>query len=669
VDNLDLVFDRLKKHELNSLRAFLMKAGAPILIGASVYPPAQTQDYRAPFYDHFKTHYLARLSLEEMREVLLRLAERSGNKIIPARIDVERGRLHALHALTGGNPRTTVILFQIFARGFSQDAYHDLEALLDWMTPLYKARFEELSDQAQVIVSALATIWEPATSARICEKTRLRNSQVSPQLDRLKKDSIIEEVTVDPEDRVGALPAGHSPRDRTGYQLAERFFNIWCLMRQATRRDKRNLTFLTRFIECVHTPAERDAMARDLLTRRRLSREQRIYGLALESAVANTGLRYELHDHVENEFIEAKRRLEERIDEIIDSTEIPQHKWAFAELRDRLVQAVPTDAGVTGEDFANTVLGSPAMVERREAIAASQLDSLKVRELMQAAADEDQVLIKKHGAETVSWFKKLLQRGVLADYSDSNHAEAWGNLGDLFQDDLERYEDAEAAYRKAIELDPNNEISWNQLGLILGDCLGRGSEAAEAFRKAIALQPDDALAPTHNLIAVVRDQLNGLDEARHLAAQLPSTESKTLQAGLCLHPALFAAYEDNWGVATQHLGKALDLISDQSAFPSNTSDDWMRASAVLLHLGFGEKLLSFLRDRGDDQRLRPWYEALRALLRGDRRYLRNIPAEMQEVAGKLYDEIALRLKNLPESTRRWSSSPTKPRVTPRRKKL
>jgi hypothetical protein len=103
VDNLDLVFERLKKHELNSLRAFLMRAKAPILIGASVHPPAQTQDYRAPFYDHFKTHYLARLSLEEMREVLLRLAERSGNKVIPGRIDAERGRLRALHALTGGN--------------------------------------------------------------------------------------------------------------------------------------------------------------------------------------------------------------------------------------------------------------------------------------------------------------------------------------------------------------------------------------------------------------------------------------------------------------------------------------------------------------------------------------------------------------------------------------
>ena len=75
------------------------------------------------------------------------------------------------------------------------------------MTPLYKARFEELSDQAQVVVSAIASIWEPATSARICERTRLQNSQVSTNLDRLKKAGIIEEVIVDPDERVGPLPA------------------------------------------------------------------------------------------------------------------------------------------------------------------------------------------------------------------------------------------------------------------------------------------------------------------------------------------------------------------------------------------------------------------------------------------------------------------------------
>ena len=83
--------------------------------------------------------------------------------------------------------------------------------------------------------------------------------------------------------------------------------------------------------------------------------------------------------------------------------------------------------------------------------------------------------------------------------------------------------------------------------------------------------------------------------------------------------------------------------------------DWTRATAVLLHLGFGEKLLRFLSERGEDQRLRPWDEAIRAILRGDRLYLRNIPAEMQNLAETLYDEIEVRLKHLPKSTRHWSA--------------
>jgi len=101
----------------------------------------------------------------------------------------------------------------------------------------------------------------------------------------------------------------------------------------------------------------------------------------------------------------------------------------------------------------------------------------------------------------------------------------------------------------------------------------------------------------------------------------------------------------------KHLAQALDLMVKPNAELPFMLMDWTRATAVLLHLGFGDKLLLFLRQRGEDQRLRPWYEATRAILRGDRLYLRNIPAEMQNLAETLYDEIDVRLKHLPESTR------------------
>ncbi len=830
IDNLDMVFNRLDPHEQKRLRSSLMASGAPILIGACVSPPAQTTDYSAPFYDHFKTHYLERLSPEEMQEVLRQLAEQAGQPELLRQIDQERPRLFTLHALTGGNPRTTAILFQILCKGFSKEAYQDLEALLDWVTPLYKSRFEELAPQTQMVVSTLATHWEPMAAGQIGTATRLENRQVSPQLNRLRKAGIVEVVPIDPEDRVGQL-AGAKKSGRNGYQLAERFFNIWFLMRQSTRRDRRNLIYLTRFIECVHTPGERAAMARTLLSRRPLSHEESIYGLALEPTVSEHSLRYALHDHVEQELVDASRRLKQRIDELIDPSEIPEHRYEFADLRARLEKALPHEAEIAPEEFADAVLGSVALLHRRDAIASRDLDESKVKDLLEAA-EEDQRLNERHaGAEAAGWYCNLLRSGTLVDLSDpaqfesaivradswekanlcavrassevardpktvavylgvlqrhpdrrwiwvllgesyralkrydeakesylkavadqcgetrrgwwivwgklgqlfqfelrqpldaerayrksievqgdsprpdawwvwgnlavlyhfdlGRHSEAekaylkaievqddspraeawriWDNLGSLYQNELERFPDAEQAYLKATELDSGNVDAWNGLGLLLADHLGRPEEAESAFRKAIEANPEEPLAPQYNLVSVLRDQLGRLPEAMEIARELPVPEAPTLRAGIALHPVLFAAYQDNWSEARDQLATALDLIADQGAFPQDTFPGWMRATAVLIHLDHGERLLDFLRDRGDDQRLRPWYEAIRAELRGDRQYLRNIPVEMREVAGRFFDHIHRVLEVLPDSTRRWSPH-GKPRTSGRKRR-
>src|SRR5258708_481064 len=252
VDNLQIVFERLDNGQQHSLRELLMRPGSPILVGASPSPPPQSQDYGAAFYDQFQVHYLRSLDESEMRDLLLHLAEAAGRDDVRQRVLQHPARLTVLRQLTGGNPRIALTLFFLYAEDFAPSVFGDLEGLLDRVTPLYKARFEELTPQQQVIASAIANHWDPVTAAALVTATTLPAGTISAQLDRLEKTGVVERTELFGE-------------TRTGYQLAERFFNIWFLMRSASRRQRREVEFLTRFLESFYEPADRTRLARHMM--------------------------------------------------------------------------------------------------------------------------------------------------------------------------------------------------------------------------------------------------------------------------------------------------------------------------------------------------------------------------------------------------------------------
>jgi Flp pilus assembly protein TadD len=66
------------------------------------------------------------------------------------------------------------------------------------------------------------------------------------------------------------------------------------------------------------------------------------------------------------------------------------------------------------------------------------------------------------------------------------------NLGVLLSQDPSRVSEAEAAYRKAIDLEPSNAQYVYRLGLLLHENLQRFEEAETAYRDAIELAPDEA---------------------------------------------------------------------------------------------------------------------------------------------------------------------------------
>ncbi len=77
---------------------------------------------------------------------------------------------------------------------------------------------------------------------------------------------------------------------------------------------------------------------------------------------------------------------------------------------------------------------------------------------------------------------------------DPGYANAWYVLGKLLKNHLNRYEESEAAYRKAIELDEKDAYPWNGLGNLFQDHLNRYEESEAAYRKAIELDEKNAYA-------------------------------------------------------------------------------------------------------------------------------------------------------------------------------
>ena len=257
VDNLDLLFQRIgtKGRKRNNphataywaLREALSTTTSPMVIGGSVRLSEPFTDYDKAFYDFFATKRLGKLSLEEVRDVLNQLAQNQNCPEAQERLQKHPGRIEALHELTGGNPRALGLLFELLRHSPDSRAVEDFERLMDLTTPYYKARFEDLSDQAQVVMHALATR-RPAgsglrfghTAADIGQQAGLPTNTVSTQLDILEREGLVEKS------------ANHG---RMQYRISEQLFRLWLQMR-ATRRIRRSVIGLAEFLEALFDPQE-----------------------------------------------------------------------------------------------------------------------------------------------------------------------------------------------------------------------------------------------------------------------------------------------------------------------------------------------------------------------------------------------------------------------------
>lgn len=472
VDNLNLIFNKISKEEQHQLRAILMKNGAPILVGASAHSIEDVVDYGAPFYDAFKIQTLKKLSFDEVLDTLKNLAEITNNTAFINELYAHRGRLRALYQLTGGTPRTLTMLYPLIREGFSISIQTDLEALMDMATSLYKSRFEELPAQMQVVLDAIAMHWDPAHLEALREITHLDNAQLSPQIKRLYDTGWI--------NRLDAYRAKGN-----AYEISERFFNIWYLMRRSSRRQKRELVCLTKFLATMYGEELPD-VARKMLKGDLNHPDHAGLHLAMADAVKDKNLANRLR----NRGYKALLNFAMDDPDVLKNFDIPKEELTKKEVQIR--------------DEVNT-----AYKKNDYLIAVEKLKNLLK---LNDRSSRDWAWLGYIYTVHLGQQGEAEQAYLKAIELDNNFIFPWKSLGNLYIDHMGRYAEAEQAYLKTIELDKNDAATWYNLGNLYQIQLARYDEAEQAYHKAIEL--DEYFAwPWHNLGALYQEHLGRFTEA------------------------------------------------------------------------------------------------------------------------------------------------------------
>jgi hypothetical protein len=188
--------------------------------------------YDRPFYNFFKPLSLEPLAPDEMVELVGRLAAWEGRQNLPSLSAWLRPLIHTAHHLMGGNPRRVVQLYRHLVRDTSGTAESHLHALLDDLTPEYKARWDALSPQLRRVIDLFARMGRAATPTELAARAGLPVNQVNSILKRLRE--------------MGWVGIGAQKRRKTTlYQVGDRPFRTWHAFRTSSRSARRAEGWIT----------------------------------------------------------------------------------------------------------------------------------------------------------------------------------------------------------------------------------------------------------------------------------------------------------------------------------------------------------------------------------------------------------------------------------------
>jgi tetratricopeptide (TPR) repeat protein len=483
IDNIDELLGKLKEKEQRQLREILLTSSSFRIVGGSTKMLEQQYDYSKPFYEFFKIIKLQGLDYEESIAFLKTIAKDDQKDIIENIIENSPQKVETIRQLTGGVPRTLVMLYEILINEDS-DAFEDLLKILNDATPLYKDRMDNLPPILQDIVHNIAMNWDGITTKELAKKTRLESKSVSSQLKQLEKYQIIDFESIG-KNKI--------------YKIHERFFNIWYLMRFGRKKDRSKVEWLVQFLTTWYSKSELNEKAKNLMKSidNGNANENYIYNMceALNYAGLDLEIGHELKEKVYNDFNSKNLKFK---DELSPS----DSELLFKVLNLREEGEIDKAINMLVKSNKNSkyiffILGN-LYIEQEKYEKAEEYYLKAIESGDNDALNNLGILYRnqKKYEKAEKYYLKAIESG---------DNDALMNLGNLYNEQ-KKYEKAEEYYLKAIESGDNDAL--NNLGILYRN-QKKYEKAEEYYLKAIESGNNNAL----NNLGTLYFQQNNYDKA------------------------------------------------------------------------------------------------------------------------------------------------------------
>ncbi|MGA8431475.1 MAG: hypothetical protein WB729_16750 [Candidatus Sulfotelmatobacter sp.] len=459
VENLNMLLAQLPANSDWELRHTLLNERRIMLLGTATSKFSELENVDRAWFDLFTTHELKPLNT---RDSVVLWRSYTGHRA-PLR------QVQALRILTGGNPRLFRILSEFAVKASFRELMENLTQLVDEHTEYFKGSLDSLSPVERKVFVSLLERWDPGDAREIAEAARMDVNKASALLLRLVER--------------GRVTIVSSLGRKRKYQVAERLFNIYYLMRRRGRPADR-VRAVVRFMVQFY----RDDSLIDTVTG--IAREARSLG----------------PDQRENHYSAYAEVLRCVLDGRVSSKILKGTAPEFL-----LDQSAPLAIRRFGEinSVANVASMPEAVVLLRKALDKRPGD-FELGLLLGGVTEQ------ASGSSTALFSESTPSR--------SHDAKVWTWIAEKLHD-LGLFEDALVASKKAVAADPTNGAAWRAHGELLWYHLGqdeegkkaasRGRDAEAAFRKAIEMDP--AVAWCYTSLATILRCQRRFDEAENEA--------------------------------------------------------------------------------------------------------------------------------------------------------